>query len=106
MFSAIVLTMVIAQAQAITIKEPFVFVDRFPDESKQLGFTPGNVVQLGAHVTPSDSPITEATGRNLDTGLSSQANLETDWHYPDRHPILALAVSLLRRKHSQRSLGN
>ena len=66
---AIVLAMVTSQAHAITITEPFIFVDRFPDESKQLGFTPGNVVQIGALVTPGDSPITEATAKNLDTGL-------------------------------------
>jgi hypothetical protein len=69
MVSAIGLTIVNFQAHAITIKEPFVFVDRFPDESKQLGFTPGNVLQVGAFVTPGDSPITEATARSLDTGL-------------------------------------
>jgi hypothetical protein len=63
-----VLAMVGNEAHAITIKEPFVFVDRFPDESRQLGFTPGNVVQIGAHVTSTDAPIAEATARNLETG--------------------------------------
>lgn len=69
MFLAICLAVVTSNAHAITIKAAFVFVDRFPDEAKQLGFTPGNVVQLGAFVTPGDSPITEATAKNLDTGL-------------------------------------
>jgi hypothetical protein len=68
-FLAIVLAMVTSQAHAITIKDAFIFVDRFPDESKPLGFTPGNVVQIGAFVLPGDSPITEATAKNLDTGL-------------------------------------
>jgi hypothetical protein len=65
------LTIVLASfmAHAIEIKEPFVFVDRFPDESKQMGFTPGNVVQIGAKVTAGDVPIAEATAKNLDTGV-------------------------------------
>jgi hypothetical protein len=69
MFLAIVVALVTSKAHAITIKAAFVFVDRYPDEAKQLGFSPGNVVQLGAVVAPGDSPITEATARNLDTGL-------------------------------------
>jgi hypothetical protein len=69
MFLAIFLAMVTPNANAITIKMAFIFVDRFPDEAEQLGFTPGNVVQLGAFVTPGDSPIKEATAKNLDTGL-------------------------------------
>jgi hypothetical protein len=65
------LTIVLAsfKAHAIEIKEPFVFIDRFPDESKQLGFAPGNVVQIGAKVTAGDVPIAEATAKNLDTGV-------------------------------------
>jgi len=69
MFLAIFLALVTSNAYAITIKMAFVFVDRFPDEAEPLGFTPGNVVQLGAFVTPGDSPIAAVTAKNLDTGL-------------------------------------
>jgi hypothetical protein len=80
---AIVVGLVSSKAHAITIDAAFAFVDRFPDEAEQLGFTPGNVVQLGAVVTPGDSPITEATARNLDTGLVVKLTPEqADTIYP------------------------
>ena len=54
--------------------------DRFPDEAGPLGFPTGNVVQIGAFITSGDSPITEVTAKNLDTGLElklTQLNLGT-----------------------------
>lgn len=51
------------------IKFGFVFINRFPEEARQLGFDPGDVVQVGAMVKVSDSPIEQATATNLDTGL-------------------------------------
>jgi hypothetical protein len=69
MLLAIVLALVNPCAHAMTIKYAFVFVDRFPEEAGPLGFIPGNVVQVGATVKPGDFTITEATARNLDTGL-------------------------------------
>ncbi len=69
LFLVIVLAMVIPNTYATTIKYAFVFIDRFPDEVEPLGFCTGNVVQVGAVVKPGDSPITEATAKNLDTGL-------------------------------------
>lgn len=69
LFLVIILAMVNPCAHAMKIQFTFVFVDRFPEESRPLGFTPGNRVQVGALVTPGDSPIIEATATNLDTGL-------------------------------------
>jgi hypothetical protein len=69
LFLVIALTMVSPCAYAMKIKYAFVFVDRFPDEAGPIGFTTGNVVQVGAMVVPGDIPITEVTAKNLDTGL-------------------------------------
>ena len=68
-FLVIVLAMVNPCAYAMKVKFTFVFVDRFPEESRPLGFTPGDRVQVGAMVKAGDSKITEATATNLDTGL-------------------------------------
>jgi len=69
LFLVIALAMVNPCAYAMKIKYGFVFADNFPDEAGPLGFTPGNVLQLGAFITPDDSSITEVTAKNLDTGL-------------------------------------
>ncbi len=69
LFLIIALAMVSPCAYAMKIKYAFVFVDRFPDEAGPIGFTTGNVVQVGAMVVPGDIPITEVTAKNLDTGL-------------------------------------
>jgi hypothetical protein len=69
LFFVIALAMIVPNTYATTIKYAFVFVDRFPDEAEPLGFTTGNVVQIGAFITPGDSSITEVTAKNLDTGL-------------------------------------
>jgi len=69
LFLVIVLAMVNPCAHAMKIKFTFIFVDRFPEESRPLGFTPGDRVQVGAMVKADDSNITEATATNLDTGL-------------------------------------
>jgi len=68
LFLVIVLAIVIPNAYAMSMKT-FVFVDRFPDEAESLGFATGTVLQVGAYIKPGDSPITEVTARNLDTGL-------------------------------------
>ena len=69
LFLVIVLGVVTSNAYAITIKYAFAFADRFPDEAEPLDFCKGNVFQIGAVIKPGDSPITEATATNLDTGL-------------------------------------
>jgi hypothetical protein len=69
LFLVIVLGMVTPCAYAMEIKYAFAFADRFPDEAAPLGFTPGNLVQVGAMVKAGDSNITEATATNLNTGL-------------------------------------
>jgi hypothetical protein len=69
LFLAVVLAMINPCAYAMKIRYAFVFADRFPDEAERLGFSQGNVVQVGAMVKAGDSPITEATATNLDTGL-------------------------------------
>ena len=69
LFLVIALAMIAPNTYATTIKFAFVFADRFPDEAGPLGFTTGNVVQVGAMVKAGDSPITKATATNLDTGL-------------------------------------
>lgn len=69
LFMVIVLGMVTPFAYAMEIKYAFAFADRFPDEAAPLGFTPGNLVQVGAMVKAGDSNITEATATNLNTGL-------------------------------------
>ena len=69
LFLVIVLGMVNPCAYAMKIKYAFAFADRFPDEAAPLGFTPGNLVQVGALVKAGDFNITEATATNLDTGL-------------------------------------
>ena len=69
LFLVIILGMVTPCAYAMKIRAAFVFADRFPDEAAPLGFTPGNVVQVGAMVKAGDSYIMEATATNLDTGL-------------------------------------
>ena len=56
-------------AYAMKIKYAYVFIDRFPDEAGPIGFTPGNVLHLGAIIIPGDSSIIEVTAKNLDTGL-------------------------------------
>ena len=61
-------------ADEIVIEIPFAFKDRFPDNAKKLGFPTGNVFQVGALVTPVDSPIKEVTIKNLDTGLVLNAS--------------------------------
>jgi hypothetical protein len=68
-FLVIFLAMVNPYAYAMKIQYTFVFVDRFPEESRPLGFTPGNRVQVGAMVKAGDFKITEATATNLNTGL-------------------------------------
>lgn len=65
----VAMTLITPSSYAIEIKFAFVFVDRFPEESEKLGFIPGNVLQVGATVKPTDFAIMEATARNLDTGL-------------------------------------
>ena len=52
-------------ADEIVIEIPFAFKDRFPDNAKNIGFPPGNQFQVGALVTPADSPIKEVTVKNL-----------------------------------------
>jgi hypothetical protein len=69
LFLVIVLAMVNPCVYAMEIKYVFVFADRFPNEAEPLGFTPGNVLQIGAFITSAASPITEVTAKNLDTGL-------------------------------------
>jgi hypothetical protein len=69
LFLVIVLALAATNTYAITIKYPYVFITHFPDEAESLGFTKGIVLQLGAFVTPGDSPVTEVTAKNLDTGL-------------------------------------
>jgi hypothetical protein len=69
LFLVIVLGMVTPRVHAMEIKYAFAFTDRFPDEAAPLGFTPGNLVQVGAMVKAGDFTITEATATNLDTGL-------------------------------------
>jgi hypothetical protein len=70
LFLVIALAMVNPCAFAMKIKYGYIFVDRFPDEVGSLGFPTGNLVQIGAFITPGDSSITEVTAKNLDTGLS------------------------------------
>ena len=60
------------------IEIPFAFKDRFPDNSKQIDFPPGNYFQVGALVTPADSPIKEVTVKNLDTGLVLKTSAAPD----------------------------
>jgi len=62
--------MVTLNTHAATIKLTFVFADHFPADAESLGWSrTGNLLQLGAFIVPGDSPITEVTARNLDTGL-------------------------------------
>ena len=69
LYAVLVLALIVTNSHATTIKFAFVFIDRFPVEARQLGFTPGDVVQVGAIVKVGDSPIVDATATNLDTGL-------------------------------------
>jgi hypothetical protein len=69
LFLVIALAMVTPNTYAATIKYAFVFINQFPDEAEPLGFPTGNVLHLGAFITPGDSSITEVTAKNLDTGL-------------------------------------
>ncbi len=69
LFLVIAVAMITPYTYATTIKYAFAFVDRFPDEVEPLGFSPGNVVQVGAVIKPGDSHIKEVTAKNLDTGL-------------------------------------
>ena len=93
----IILGMVNPCAYAMEIKFALAFTDRFPEEAAPLGFTPGNVVQVGAVVKAGDSNITEATATNLDTGLvlnliqrnigAAQTNLLfLHWPFPPLDP--------------------
>lgn len=69
LFLVIGLAMVNPCAYAMEIKFAFVFIDRFPDEAKPLGFHAGNLLHVGAFITPGDSSIKEVTAKNLDTGF-------------------------------------
>jgi len=68
-YLVLALVLLATNSHATNIKFAFVFIDRFPEESRQLGFTPGVVVQVGAIVKVGDSPIVDATATNMDTGL-------------------------------------
>lgn len=68
-FVCLSLAIVANLVHAKDIKFGFVFIDRFPEEARQLGFDPGDVVQVGAMVKVSDTPIALATATNLDSGL-------------------------------------
>ena len=61
--------MVAPSTYAAKIKYAYVFIDRFPEEAGPLGFCTGNVLHLGTMIVPGDSPITEVSAKNLDTGL-------------------------------------
>ena len=67
----LVLSLAVFATNAFTadIKFAFVFIDRFPEEARPLGFDPGDVLQVGALVKAGDSPIVDATATNLDSGL-------------------------------------
>jgi len=49
-------TTAVLSADEIVIKYPWAFKDRFPDNAEKLGFQIGNLFQVGALVTPADSP--------------------------------------------------
>jgi hypothetical protein len=68
----------VLSADEIVIKYAWAFKDRYPDIAEKLGFQPGNIFQVGALVTPSDSPIKEVTAKNLDTGLILKASAAPD----------------------------
>ena len=68
----------VLSADEIVIKYAWAFKDRYPDIAEKLGFQPGNIFQVGALVTPSDSPIKEVTAKNLDTGLVLKASAAPD----------------------------
>lgn len=74
LFLVIVLAMGTTNTHAATIKVPFVFADHFPADAEPFGFQTGNLLQVGALIVPGDSPIREATARNLDTGLVLKLN--------------------------------
>jgi len=77
LFLVLVFALVTTNTYAITIKYPYVFISQFPDEAESLGFTKGIILQLGAFVTPGDSPVTEVTAKNLDTGLVLRLTITT-----------------------------
>ena len=56
-------------ADKIKIQYPFAMSSRFPDNLQHIGVPKGNVLQVGAFITPCGFPITEVTAKNLDTGL-------------------------------------
>lgn len=56
-------------SNAIEINMPFVFIEQFEENSTQLGFSENRVLQVGALIKSDDSPITNVTATNLDTGL-------------------------------------
>lgn len=66
-------------ADVIKISYPFAFKDRFQPGVKHLGFTEGDVLQLGCFIKSTASPIKEVTFKNLDTGLvltATSGNIE------------------------------
>ena len=69
LFLVIVLALATTTTYAISVKYPFVYINRFPDEGESLGFGKGNLLSLGAFVIPGDSSLTQVTAKNLDTGL-------------------------------------
>lgn len=69
LFLFIVLAMVAPNTYAAKIKYAYVFLDRFPQEAEPLGFCAGSILHLGTMIVPGDSPITEVTAKNLDTGV-------------------------------------
>jgi hypothetical protein len=70
LFLVVVLALAATTTYAISVKYPFVYINRFPDEGESLlGYGKGNLLSLGAFVIPGDFPVTEVTAKNLDTGL-------------------------------------
>jgi hypothetical protein len=75
LFLLIFLAMGSPNTHAAAIKLAFVFADNFPADAESLGWSrTGNLLQVGALIVPGDSPIREATARNLDTGLVLKLN--------------------------------
>jgi len=75
LFLVIFLAMATPNTHAATIRIPFAYADHFSADAESLGWPrTGNLFLVGALVVPGDSPISEATARNLDTGLFLKLN--------------------------------
>ena len=73
-FAAVMLVPLLANAQLV-LRPPFALEGRYPGSAQHLGFTKGNLLLLGANITPS-------TGCTITTATATNGVVYNLTHYP------------------------